>query len=193
MGPIGSAESRLVIIRGNSGSGKSVLAKAIRDARPRGIAILGHDQLRREILHLPDRPGAMTVDYYDLSARFVLDRGLHLVIEGILHEEIYGDMLRALVADHRGVTRAYRYDLSFEQTLERHRTKDLAHVVTDEKLRSWYRESDPLHGVDETVIAPDSSLAATTELVLSDCGWEPVPATPATGGQCEDAAPRRTA
>lgn len=48
---VGSAGSRLIIICGNSGSGKSSLAKAIRTARPRGIAIVGHDVLRREILH----------------------------------------------------------------------------------------------------------------------------------------------
>lgn len=173
--PDGGAASRLIVVRGNSGSGKSALAHAIRDARPRGVAILGHDQLRREILHLPDRPGALTVEFYDITARFILARGLHLVIEGILHEEIYGDMLRRLVADHRGVTRCYRYELSFEETVERHRSKALADVVTVEKLRSWYRSADPLHGVDEQVIEASSALSATTARVLGDCGWTAQP------------------
>jgi len=161
----------MIIVRGNSGSGKSVLAKALRDSRPRGVAILGHDQLKREILHLSDRPGTHTVDYFDLSARFILDRGLHLVIEGILHEEIYGEMLRGLVRDHRGVTRCYRYDLSFEQTLSRHLTKWNADVVSEQKLRSWYRPSDPLHGVTEQVITGDSELEETLSRVLADCDW----------------------
>ena len=38
---VGSEGSLLIIIRGNSGSGKSSLAKANRAARPRGIAIVG--------------------------------------------------------------------------------------------------------------------------------------------------------
>src|SRR5690606_32290560 len=75
---IGTADSRFIIIRGNSGSGKSILAQAIRSARPRGVAILGHDPLRREILHVSDRPGALSVDYIDMSARFALDNGLHV-------------------------------------------------------------------------------------------------------------------
>lgn len=170
---VGTADSRLIVIRGNSGSGKSELARSIREARPRGVAILGHDQLRREILHLRDRPGNLTVEFYDLTARFILDRGLHLVIEGILHEEIYGDMLRRLIADHRGITRCYRYDLSFEETAQRHRGKPLAAVVNEDTLRSWYREHDPLHGVDEHVIDAGSDLARTTARVLADCGWGP--------------------
>jgi ABC-type glutathione transport system ATPase component len=48
----GSTDTRLIVIRGNSGSGKSYLAQAIRDARPRGVAIVAHDVLRREILHV---------------------------------------------------------------------------------------------------------------------------------------------
>jgi chloramphenicol 3-O-phosphotransferase len=74
----GSADSRLVVVRGNSASGKSSLARSIRSARPRGIAVLGQDQLRREILHAREEQGNPTVDYLDLSARFALDRGLHV-------------------------------------------------------------------------------------------------------------------
>lgn len=64
---VGSEDSRLIIIRGNSGSGKSSLAKAIRAARPRGIAIVGQDVLRREVLHVRDHPETLSVPYMDLS------------------------------------------------------------------------------------------------------------------------------
>ncbi|HIW62800.1 MAG TPA: zeta toxin family protein, partial [Candidatus Stackebrandtia excrementipullorum] len=61
--PTGVEQSRLIIIRGNSGSGKTTLAHAIRKARPRGVAIVAHDVLRREILHVRDHPGALSVAY----------------------------------------------------------------------------------------------------------------------------------
>ena len=73
----GSADTRLVLLRGNSASGKSRLARSIRAARPRGIAIVGQDQLRRDILHVNEKPGNLTVGYLDLSARYALDHGLH--------------------------------------------------------------------------------------------------------------------
>lgn len=113
MNAAGSAQTRLVIIRGNSGSGKSALAMAVRKSLPRGVAIIGQDLLRRNILHVRDQKGLPAVDFIDLSARFALDRGFHVIVEGILHEEIYGDMLRALVSDHRGMTRCYRFNVPF--------------------------------------------------------------------------------
>lgn len=171
MPQIGSAESRLIVIRGNSGSGKSMLARSIRAARPRGVAILGHDVLRRDILHVSDHPGALSVAYIDLSARFALNNGLHVVIEGILHSESYGEMLTQLRLDHAGRTRCYRYDLEVEETLRRHRTKALAHEASEDAVRSWYRTTDPVAGLEEVVFGEDVSLDAALDRVLTDAGW----------------------
>ena len=167
----GSKHSRLIIIRGNSGSGKSKLARAIREARPRGVAIVGHDILRRDILHVRDHPGALSVPYIDMSVRFVLDHGLDVVVEGILHAEIYGDMLTRLRSDHLGVTRSYYYELDLEETLRRHRTKALAAEVSEDKVVSWYRSSDLISGLEECVF--DSSIGAgdALERALADAGW----------------------
>lgn len=168
---VGSEESRLIIIRGNSGSGKSSLAKAIRTVRPRGIAIVGHDVLRREILHVRDHPGALSVPYMDLSVRFALEHGLHVVIEGVLHSEIYGEMLARLQSDHRGVTRSYCYELALDETLRRHRTKPLAKEVSVGTVASWYRNADRVRGLDEFVFDETVSAREALERVLADVGW----------------------
>ncbi|WP_193106704.1 kinase [Brachybacterium sp. FME24] len=169
---IGTTHSRLIIIRGNSGSGKTLLAHAIRQARPRGVAIISHDVLRREILHVRDGPGALSVGYIDLSARFALEHGLHVVVEGILHSESYGDMLASLVEDHRGVSRCYRYDLDLEETLRRHRTKVLASEVSEEQVSSWYRPIDAAGALPEFVFDATVSAESALDAVLSDVGWE---------------------
>lgn len=168
---IGTEASRLIIIRGNSGSGKSSLAKAIRAARPRGVAIIGHDVPRREILHVPDQPGALSVPYLDMSARFALEHGLHVVVEGILHSEIYGAMLARLRTEHRGVTRCYCYELELDETLRRHRTKPLADEVTEQTVASWYRSSDRVAELDEAVLDAGISTSDALERVLADAGW----------------------
>lgn len=144
---VGTTDSRLIIIRGNSGSGKTLLAHAIREARPRGIAIISHDVLRREILHVRDHPESLSVGYIDLSARFALNHGLHVVVEGILHSESYGEMLTRLVEDHAGVSRCYRYHLDLAETLRRHRTKSLASEVSEEQVSSWHRPFDPVTNI----------------------------------------------
>lgn len=171
MAPVGSDTTRLILIQGNSGTGKSALATAIRAARPRGVAVVGHDQLRREILHVRDHPGTLSVGYIDLSARYALEQGLHVVVEGILHNEIYGDMLCQLITDHRGLSRSYRYEIAFEETLRRHATKARAAEFGEAEMSSWWRDADPLVGAAEATIGPESLLGDSTKRILRDCGW----------------------
>lgn len=171
MSPIGRSETRLIVIRGNSGSGKSALAAAIRAARPRGVAIIGQDVLRRDILHVSDVPDTPAAEYIALSARFALDHGLHTIVEGILISEVYGDVLRALIDDHQGRTRCYRYVLPFEETLKRHATKPNADSFGEDEMRQWWRDADPLTGVAETIIGPAQSLNESVARVLADCDW----------------------
>ncbi len=174
MNAAGSAQTRLVIIRGNSGSGKSALAMAVRNSLPRGVAIIGQDLMRRNILHVRDQKGSPAVDFIDLSARFALDRGFHVIVEGILHEEIYGDMLRALVSDHRGMTRCYRFNVPFSETLKRHADKANADEFGETEMREWWADEDPLNGVEEAIIGPERSLTDSVSQILADCDLRPL-------------------
>ncbi|MFE7406043.1 kinase [Isoptericola sp. NPDC057559] len=136
------------------------------------MAIICHDVLRREILHVRDRPGALSVPYIDLSARFALDHGLDVVIEGILHSESYGEMLARLRSEHRGVTRCYYYGLELEETLRRHRTKALTAEVSEADVASWYRDDDRVAALDEVVLDATVSAQEALERVLADVGWD---------------------
>src|ERR1700689_4815453 len=48
---------RLIVIRGNSASGKSAVAAELRRRHGRGLAIVGQDNLRRQVLRERDVPG----------------------------------------------------------------------------------------------------------------------------------------
>lgn len=77
------------------------MAAGLRDSFGRGLAVVGQDNLRRTVLRERDRPGAANIGLIDLTARYALDAGYHVVVEGILHADHYGDMLARLRADHR--------------------------------------------------------------------------------------------
>lgn len=47
---VGSDQTRLIVIRGNSGSGKSTVAKALRETYGSGVAWVSQDLIRRIIL-----------------------------------------------------------------------------------------------------------------------------------------------
>ncbi|MEV5548566.1 kinase [Streptomyces sp. NPDC052309] len=173
---VGSEQTRLVVLRGNSASGKSSVAAGIRDRFGRGLALVAQDNLRRIVLRERDRPGAANIGLIDLTARYALDAGYHVVVEGILYADRYGDMLARLRADHRGPTHGYYLDVPFAQTLARHATKPIADAVGETQLRDWYRPLDLLPGGVETVIGADSTLTATVDRIMLDTGLAGLPA-----------------
>ncbi|MEU2739396.1 AAA family ATPase [Streptomyces sp. NPDC007095] len=173
---VGTEETRLVVLRGNSASGKSSIAADIREKFGRGLALVGQDNLRRIVLRERDRPGAANIGLIDLTARYALDAGFHVVMEGILYADRYGDMLAQLRADHRGPTHGYYLDVPFEETVARHATKPIADDVSEAQLRDWYRSCDLLPGGVETVIGADSTLDTTVDRIMLDTGLAGLPA-----------------
>ena len=160
--------ARLIVIRGNSASGKSAVAAEIRRRHGRGLAIVGQDNLRRQVLRERDVPGGANIDLIDLTARFALDRGFHAIVEGILYADHYGRMLTALIADHRELARAYYLDIPWAETLRRHATKALAAEYGEREMRGWYRERDVLPGGLEQIIPAASSLEETVRRIMAE-------------------------
>ncbi|MET9503913.1 AAA family ATPase [Streptomyces sp. NPDC006622] len=172
---VGTEATRLVVLRGNSASGKSSVAAGLRDRFGRGLALVGQDNLRRVVLRERDRPGAANIGLIDLTARYALGAGFHVVVEGILHADHYGDMLTRLRADHRGPAYGYYLDVPFTETVARHATKPIADDVDEAQLRSWYRPRDLLPGGTETVIGARSTLDQTIDRIMLDTGLAHLP------------------
>ncbi|MFF7753396.1 kinase [Streptomyces sp. NPDC007971] len=175
---VGTEETRLVVLRGNSASGKSSVAAGLREQFGRNLAVVGQDNLRRVVLREHDRPGAANIGLIGMTARYALDAGFHTVVEGILYADRYGTMIEDLVRTHRGTSFCYYLDVPFQETLIRHATKpDPAYLaqVTDQQLRDWYRERDLLPSGIETVIDAGSTLDETVERIMRETGLDRVP------------------
>lgn len=104
---VGTEETRLIVVRGNSASGKSSVAAGLRERFGRNLALVGQDTMPRVVLRERDRPGAANIGLIGMTARYALDAGFHTVVEGILYADRYGAMLEDLVRDHRGISRCY--------------------------------------------------------------------------------------
>ena len=165
-----SSPTRLIVLRGNSASGKSSVATGLRERYGRGIALVRQDTLRREVLRERDIPGGANIGLIDLTVRHALAHGFHTVLEGILHVDHYGEMLAGLLAGHPGRTHCYYLDVPFEETLARHATKPIADEVTEQQLREWYRPLNLLPGGVEAVIPATSPLDGTVDRVLHESG-----------------------
>jgi predicted kinase len=165
---VGSDQTRLIVVRGNSGSGKSTVATALREAYGRGIAWVSQDLIRRNILKEKDRPDGANIGLIDLIARYSLDNGYHVVLDGIFYADRYESMVAGLARDHLGMSRFYYLDVSLEETFRRHATRPLAAEVSPDQMRDWYRPRDLLGEIRERIIPETSTLAQTTALILAD-------------------------
>ncbi|MBF6488103.1 kinase [Nocardia otitidiscaviarum] len=110
----------LVVIRGNSGSGKSTVARAVQQRFPRArCLVVPQDTVRRHMLRERDIPAAVNIDLIEHVATFGLSQGLIVIVEGILDADRYGRMLERLTESVADALH-YCFDLSFEETLRRH-------------------------------------------------------------------------
>lgn len=74
----------LIVIRGNSGAGKTTLARWLQLAMGRGTANIGQDHFRRVVLREHDLPDADNIGLIAQRARHCLAIGYHVILEGIL-------------------------------------------------------------------------------------------------------------
>ncbi len=169
---VGSESTRLIVLRWNSGSGKSSIAAEIRARYGRGIALVGQDNIRRVVLRERDTACGVNIGLIDVVARYALDHGHHVIMDGILYRAHYGAMLEALRRDHRGLSRFYYLDVPFEETMRRHAMRPQAGDFGRSEMTAWYRERDLLPGGIEQVISGETTLEAAVRYVMGDAGLQ---------------------
>lgn len=162
---------KLLIIRGNSGSGKTSLAKRVRvEILSRGlarqVALVEQDYFRRIVLKEKEAEGSNNLELLRQTVLFCLGQGYDVVLEGILWSGRYRELLSELVA---AADAAYLFylDVSFPETLRRHQTKPNAHEFGELEMREWFRERDVLGVENEEVLAEDLSADDAVERIVA--------------------------
>lgn len=162
----------LVVVRGNSGSGKTTTAREVRHRYGRGCALVEQDYLRRIILREHDDhnldPVAPT--FIVSTVANLLGHGYHVVLEGILRAERYGQALGRLLTEHRGPSAVYYLDLTFEETVRRHEGRAGEVGFGPEQMRDWYVHRDVLGVPGEHILDGSRTLDETVTTVLETSG-----------------------
>lgn len=162
--------ARLIVIRGNSASGKSTIAAAIREKYGRGLSVVSQDNVRRVVLREHDRPGAANIGLISLTCRYAIGAGFCTVLEGILYSAHYGDMLAGLRAEYGDRSSWWYLDVPFELTIQRHETKPQAAEYGRAELESWWREHDLLPGRFEQIITAGTTAEAAADRIMRHAG-----------------------
>lgn len=155
--------SKLIIIRGNSGSGKSTLASNLHKEYLNDSLLIQQDVIRRDMLNGDDNNAIkLLIDLlqfgknnYDIT-----------ILEGIFVLKKYRTLFEAIkeIYNQENI-QAYYYDLSFEETLRRHQTRDVKNEFGEEKMASWFVDKDYLNDFNEMVFTESISLEKSLEII----------------------------
>jgi predicted kinase len=167
-------KNKLIVLRGNSGSGKSTVAKQLREEsirkdNTRKIALVEQDYFRRVVFKEKEVKAGDNIELIRQVTELALGRGYDVILEGILATRRYIEMLSELEAKCPE-NYFYYFDIPFEETLRRHATKSNADEFGENEMREWWRDKDLIGLEGEQVINDDSSIENTVQKILKDTG-----------------------
>jgi len=160
---------KLILLRGNSGSGKTTAAKLLQERFGPNTMRISHDMVRMEILHTHGREG---VEKSEPLMIHLLKYGKRhsevTILEGILPAKDYHRLFETAVEEYGQNIFAYYYDIPFEETLRRHSTKPNRGDFGEADMRRWWMEKDYLSCISETILKQDLKLEDAVELIYRD-------------------------
>lgn len=158
--------NNLIIIRGNSGSGKSTIARKLQKQLGEGTMLISQDDVRIKILSVEDKKDNPAIELIYKLAMYGDEINANVIIEGILSNKKYSAMLHRLLNDFSGRSYVYYLDIPFEETLKRHASRSKKNDFGEENMRSWWREKDYLGVKSEKIIGSELT---ETEIAANIC------------------------
>ncbi len=161
--------SKLILLRGNSGSGKTTVAKKLQEKFGSNTMLISHDMVRKQILHVWSREGVEKSQPLMIELMKYGKRNSEITImEGILPSKDYAQLFDAAVEEFGSDIYSYYWDIPFEETLRRHGTKPNRNDFGEEDMRRWWKEKDYLDIIPQTMIDKDLSMEDAVELIYRD-------------------------
>lgn len=162
--------SKLIIIRGNSGSGKTTLAKQIHNRLPRNTLLILQDTVRRDMLRVKDGENTLGLPLFEDLLHYGYRNCDYVILEGILNAEWYLPLFRQAEELFGKEIFAYYFDISFEETLMRHKQRHIS-SFGEKQMRSWWKEKDYINFISETRFSSQTTLRQEIEKIMKDIGY----------------------
>jgi predicted kinase len=164
--------SKLIILRGNSGSGKSTVALGLAKDSNAKIAIIDADHYRQNMLF--PKP----VEKDDLAALmshnvlYCLGHGYTVLWDSIFYANDRNKAyLRKILTElHPSDNFIFNFDISFEETARRHALRPKSKDFSIEEMKEWYHPIESLGYSFEYPIPESNTLEQTISLIKQTAG-----------------------
>lgn len=159
---------KIIILRGNSGSGKTTIAKALQNCFGRNTMMISQDVIRRDMLKVQD---GVDTEALPLMKELLIYGRSHcdvVILEGIMYADWYQSLFELAIQLYNEKVYAYYFDLPFEETLKRHQTKPNCHDFGEEAMRRWWREKDFSDILHEKMITSEKDIPSIVRDICDD-------------------------
>ncbi len=154
---------KLIILRGNSGSGKTTIAKELQSKFGSNTMLISQDVIRRDILRVKDGENTRALSLMKELLIYGYNHCNVVILEGIMYADWYKPLFELAVQLFDAKIYAYYFDLPFEETLKRHQTKPNRNDFGEESMRKWWREKDFSDVLKEVVITAERDIQSIVE------------------------------
>ncbi|WP_430610247.1 AAA family ATPase [Enterococcus sp. DIV0876] len=163
----------LILLRGNSGSGKTTIAKALHAYFGADALLISQDVFRKEIFHIKDTPNNPAIELMLRTIQYGQSCVPIVIVEGIFSSDVYHDFLKDVFRLFAHKHLVYYFDIPFEITCQRHQTRPQNKQFSETDMRRWWRPNDWLQDkmaivIDEKVITQEQSETDTTNQIIKD-------------------------
>lgn len=160
--------SKLIIIRGNSGSGKTKVANSLQKKIGRNTLLISQDVVRREMLWVNDGKDTLAIPLLISLLQYGREHCSFVILEGILNATWYKPLFQAAISEFGSEIYAYYYDIPFEETLKRHESKPKKSEFGEAEMRRWWNEKDYIGLIPEETFKEDDSLEYAIDKISQD-------------------------
>ncbi len=160
--------AKLIILRGNSGSGKTTVAKALQARLGHNTMLISQDVVRREMLKVRDGADTKALPLLQELLRYGREHCEIVILEGILRKDWYLPLFELAGELYGDEIYAYYYDLPFEETLSRHGTRPCREEFGEEAMRRWWVEKDYLGIKGERILHKEKGMEDTVNDIYKE-------------------------
>ena len=159
--------AKLIILRGNSGSGKTTIAKELQKGFGRNTMLISQDVVRRDILRVKDGENTEALPLMKELLTYGRNHCEIVILEGIMYADWYKPLFELAVQLYGTNIFAYYFDLPFEETLKRHQTKPNCNEFGEDAMRRWWHDKDFSDVLSERVITSEKGIQSIIDEIKS--------------------------
>ena len=154
---------KLIVLRGNSGSGKTTIAKDLQRKCGSNTMLISQDAVRRDMLGVKDGKDTPALPLLKELLKYGYEHSEIVILEGILISDWYRSLFELANELYGSDVYAYYFDIPFEETLKRHKTRSRSSEFGEEAMREWWVDKDYSDVLDETAITADKDKESIIE------------------------------